>query len=685
MALSSKLSFRDSFSLREGLLHIGLAGLVAALLAGAWVSINSPSAYVAVGLALVYGGLVLVGRPRLIWDGFVSVFLDSVLVSLLVAGTGGAVSFFFPLYLLASFKIVRASDNFRAAAGTLVLVGGYLVAAWFTPGARELFPVPAFAARVALVLLCCGTATVLAIRLRSTVRHAEKLSSALDAERAYQTRLEAAVSSLGPLLSVMGLDEILGWVADTAREVTGADYTHIATTDGRHRTAVEGNLDLYPSWWHPTIQRLVLHGGQTATVQRTGEAVLGLEGFLTVPLVLDNGAVLGAIVAGGGDLGDAEERILTQLAAKVSPALKESIDAPDGRDALTRLPNQSSLYRVLKRRLAYEGSLTVLSVRLDLFEPSRKRSGRYYEKAVLQALGEELSRAHRWVFYLEEGQFIVLLRGVNQARMRGTAFAIRRLAERAASEQGLSSTASVGYVGAEAAYEDPKPLVQAALDALHAATAEPERVAGVSVGDHDSAGRAKLSTRAEVALALVAAAETHSPPLGDHLRAVSRVAQLIGAGMGLTQDRLDTLVAGALLHDVGKIGVSDAVLRKAGPLSKEEEQIIRQHPAMGANLVSSIRGLEETVPAIKHHHEWFDGNGYPDGLRGEEIPLEARIVLVADAFEAMIRGRPYRFRRSQRDAVWELEHCAGTQFDPEVVKALVAVLETDGMLADSAN
>jgi HD-GYP domain-containing protein (c-di-GMP phosphodiesterase class II) len=420
-------------------------------------------------------------------------------------------------------------------------------------------------------------------------------------------------------------------------------------------------------------------------VQRTDETVHDVERFLTVPLVADDGTGLGVIVVGGGNFGSVEERVLALLAAKVTPALRGASDAPDGRDALTGLPNRSSLYRVLQRRLVYEGSLTVMALCLD-YSWAREGSIDKDEKTLLRTLGQELSRAHRWVFYLGEGRYALLLGGRNQSRTRKVAFAIQHTAEKVASGQAVPSTASVGFTIATGVdSREPSLPVEAALDALRAASEKPHRIASY-IGDEDLSGLGKdsLSGRTEIALALVAAAEIHSPPLGDHLRAVSRTAHLIGIDMGLTQDRLDTLVAGALLHDVGKISVSDSILQKPGALSKEEEQVMRQHPVVGASLIGEIETLKEAMPTVRHHHERLDGTGYPDGLEGEEIPLEARIVLVADAFESMIQGRPYRFRISTKAALRELERHTGTQFDPTVVEALVTVLETDTRLSDTA-
>lgn len=648
---------------------------------------DAPSAYVAVGLALVYGGLVVVGRPAAIFrDDSTGVFVDSVLISMLVAGTGGIGSAFTPLYLLAALGISRARDNRKAAVGSFLLVAGYLIATWVAERDVGTLLEPVLLGQVVLIALFCGVAGFIASRLRGTRKRAEILASALEAERSYQEKLTATISNLDPVLSVMDCEGLLGWAAGTSREATGAAYAHVAMIDGRHRTAVEGGRDVYPSWWHPTIQRLVLHGTRTAMVQRTDETVHDVVNFLTVPLVMDDGTGLGAIVVGGGNFGSAAERVLALLAAKVAPAMQGASDAPEGRDALTGLPNRGSLHRVLQRRLVYEGPLTVMALCLN-YSWAREGSIDSNEKTLLRTLGQELSRTHRWVFYLGEGRYALLLGGANQIRTRKVAFAIRHAAEKVASELAVPSTASVGFTVANGVDRgEPSLPVEAALEALRTASEKPYQIAGSSARDEDLSGLGKdiNSVRAEITLALVAAAEIHSPPLGDHLRAVSRTAHLIGIDMGLTQDRLDALVAGALLHDVGKIGVSDSILQKPDVLTKEEEQAMRQHPVVGASLMEEIEELKEAVPAVKYHHERFDGAGYPDGLKGEEIPLEARIVLVADAFESMIRGRPYRFSISTRDALRELERHAGTQFDPKVVEALVRVLETDIRLSDSA-
>ena len=145
----------------------------------------------------------------------------------------------------------------------------------------------------------------------------------------------------------------------------------------------------------------------------------------------------------------------------------------------------------------------------------------------------------------------------------------------------------------------------------------------------------------------------------------------IADALGLAPVFQETLSVAALLHDVGKIGVPDHILRKPGRLADEEFEAVKQHPLMGAVIVGAVPGLEGTLDAIRHHHERWDGGGYPHGLVGEAAPLAARIMAVADAFSAMTTDRPYRKGMRWADALILLEQGAGSQWDPECVRALL--------------
>ncbi len=128
----------------------------------------------------------------------------------------------------------------------------------------------------------------------------------------------------------------------------------------------------------------------------------------------------------------------------------------------------------------------------------------------------------------------------------------------------------------------------------------------------------------------------------------------------------------ALLHDIGKVGIPDAILQKQGPLDEQEWQLMRQHPVVGEHIIAGTPGLSHLAPAMRSEHEHWDGHGYPDGLIGEEIPLPSRITLACDALNAMTNDRPYRPAMTLEHAQDELLACAGTQFDPQIVDALLA-------------
>ncbi|MDQ2807269.1 MAG: HD-GYP domain-containing protein [Chloroflexota bacterium] len=169
--------------------------------------------------------------------------------------------------------------------------------------------------------------------------------------------------------------------------------------------------------------------------------------------------------------------------------------------------------------------------------------------------------------------------------------------------------------------------------------------------------------------------EAKDPYTQGHCEQVSRLARLTAAELHLSDHDRSVVCYAALLHDIGKIGVSDGVLNKTGPLMPEERDLMRAHVRVGHDLVAKVPALESIGQAVLRHHEWYDGNGYPDGLCGDEIPIAARVVSVVDAYCAMITKRSYKEAYTDEYARAELRHCAGTQFDPQVVAAFLLVLD----------
>src|SRR5919106_2260469 len=202
-------------------------------------------------------------------------------------------------------------------------------------------------------------------------------------------------------------------------------------------------------------------------------------------------------------------------------------------------------------------------------------------------------------------------------------------------------------------------------------TASPQLSAAASITEADAAERARRAAAESLAAAL-AAKDSYT---ADHCNSIAELAVEVGRELGVADVDLDDLRQAATLHDIGKIAVPDAILNKPGPLSSEEFEVIKQHPVVGEKILATVPQFGRVRRVVRHSHEHWDGGGYPDGLRGEEIPLGSRIVLVVDAYHAMISDRPYRAAMAH-DAAWrEIQRNAGTKFDPMVADALLVVLK----------
>jgi two-component system cell cycle response regulator len=191
--------------------------------------------------------------------------------------------------------------------------------------------------------------------------------------------------------------------------------------------------------------------------------------------------------------------------------------------------------------------------------------------------------------------------------------------------------------------------------------------------------RAQLSSlRGAVVATIAALIEARDAHMSAHSEAVTSCAVMIAGELDLEGAEVEAVRLAALLHDVGKIAVADAVLQKPGPLDQEEWLAMRQHPVIAERLLQGLPLPPETIAAVRHHHERFDGAGYPDGLAGDEIPVGARIVAVADAFHAMTSDRPYRGRVPIHQARAEIARCAHSHFCPRVVHAFLRISAQPG-------
>ena len=204
----------------------------------------------------------------------------------------------------------------------------------------------------------------------------------------------------------------------------------------------------------------------------------------------------------------------------------------------------------------------------------------------------------------------------------------------------------------------------------------------LNVGTEAGVAIENARLRTEVQRAYVAtisvlsdAVQAKDPYTHGHCEQVSQYARAASDRLGMSEDEKRVTCYAALLHDVGKIGVSDGVLNKPGPLLAEERKLVEAHVRIGHDLINGVPALHDIASAILYHHEWYDGNGYPDGLAGEQIPIASRIVAVVDAYCAMMDRRSYKEARTKEWSRDELRRCAGSQFDPRVVDAVLLAIE----------
>ncbi len=186
---------------------------------------------------------------------------------------------------------------------------------------------------------------------------------------------------------------------------------------------------------------------------------------------------------------------------------------------------------------------------------------------------------------------------------------------------------------------------------------------------------------------LISIIEAKDPYTKGHTERVAAYSMAIANRLSLSDDQLRTILFGSLLHDIGKMGVLDKIINKPGPLTDEEWELMRAHPVVGAQIVEKMEFLGDTIDIVRHHHESWNGKGYPDGLQGLDIPYNARIVTVADSFDAMTTDRPYRKALSLDEAVARLEEASGVQFDADLVKVFVKYIRDKGQdlaLVDAA-
>jgi len=361
-------------------------------------------------------------------------------------------------------------------------------------------------------------------------------------------------------------------------------------------------------------------------------------------------------------------------------------------DPLTELPNHRALLSTLKQELEraqrYERPCSLLFLDLDHFKALNDGYGHAAGDTVLRAFADVLSTtirnmdtAGRW----GGEEFVVILPEATAEEALDIAERIRKAVSFFSFEisGGLHLTCSVGVACYPEHAADQDALLTAADQAMYGAkrlgrnqvrmVCDPAIIALLTTETAEG-GREETALHGTVD-ALVTLVEKRDWSLGHHSQQVADLVRQLALARGMSLEEAQVVALAGQLHDIGKVAIPDAILQKPGPLTEEEWEQMRRHSIVGAEVISCIPSLRPLAPVIRAHHERWDGQGYPDHLQGEQIPLAARLIAVVDSYTVMITDRPYQLARPQAVVLVELQRCAGSQFDPRVVEALIGLLQ----------
>ncbi len=357
-------------------------------------------------------------------------------------------------------------------------------------------------------------------------------------------------------------------------------------------------------------------------------------------------------------------------------------------DPLTGLGNHRHFHERLERELRHAHEkrlpLTLCLVDVDDFKRINDRFGHPAGDRVLSQISSRLRQTGE-AFRLGGDEFALLLPGYDEsAALTAAASVVERISALELDQLG-SVTVSAGVATSPVHAADRDELIRLADSALYwAKEYGKNRVRAYRPDVIELAELKRLASgpdraaRFRAAASLARAVDARDVYTGSHSQRVADLAARTARRLGLPDEEVELTRLAASLHDLGKLAIPEEILRKPGPLTEPERMVLERHPQIGFRMLESL-GVDPVAEWVLHHHERWDGSGYPDGLPGENIPLGARIIFVADAYDAMTSERVYRRRVTPDQAIQELQRCAGTQFDPEIVDAFAHELALEGL------